>query len=304
MRARTWRNSESVMVFVTEERSNHKKHKRHKNGAFLCLLCFLWLLPLLEPCGQLQPLNLIPERDNFADDDDGRRLQTLSAVRNVTKSPDPAFLIGPRTIRNDRDRHRRRAVAGQKALHNSAKASKSHQHHYRSAGPYQSARSEPLPRFEIVRTAARDHHEGMRVIAVGHRNPGICGHSDGARYARNNFERDSRLRKGAGFLGTPAEHEGIATFQAAYCFPFARLLDHEPMDALLLKILVAGFFANVDDLGVQTRFIEQAHIDQTIVKHHVGIAQACDPAHRDKVRISWSRADNVYRSRMLHVVLS
>ena len=51
-------------------------------------------------------------------------------------------------------------------------------------------------------------------------------------------------------------------------------------------------------------FIEQAHIDQTIVKHHVGFAQACEPAHRDKVRISRSRADNVYRSRMLHVVLS
>jgi hypothetical protein len=97
-----------------------------------------------------------------------------------------------------------------------------------------------------------------------------------------------------GFFGPPAENEWITAFETADLLAFARLFDHEPMDMFLLKILFAGAaFAHIDNFRLGIGFFKQVKIDQAIMKHNVGLAQARETPHGDQIRVSRPRAHDV-----------
>jgi len=103
-----------------------------------------------------------------------------------------------------------------------------------------------------------------------------------------------------GFLAAAAKNERIATLQPADIFTLSCLLDHQPMDVLLLKVFLACLFADADDFGCGLYFFKQAPVDQAVVKHNIGLAQACKAAHGNQVGISRSSADNEYGPEVLH----
>src|SRR5262249_47564548 len=57
---------------------------------------------------------------------------------------------------------------------------------------------------------------------------------------------------------------------------------------------------DADDFGCGLYFFKQALVDQAVVKHNIGFAQACEAAHGNQVRISRSSADNEYGPEVLH----
>src|SRR5215813_1198295 len=103
-----------------------------------------------------------------------------------------------------------------------------------------------------------------------------------------------------GFLAATAKNERIATLQPADIFTLSCLLNHQPVDVLLLKVFLACFFADADDFGCGLYFFKQALVDQAVVKHNIGFAQACEAAHGNQVWISRSSADNEYGPEVLH----
>jgi hypothetical protein len=76
------------------------------------------------------------------------------------------------------------------------------------------------------------------------------------------------------------------------------------MDVLLLKILLPGFFADVDDFSCRPGLFKQMQVDQAIVKHYVGLAQAGQAAQCNQVGISRAGAYDVYGSELLHHLIS
>src|SRR5262245_55334212 len=138
------------------------------------------------------------------------------------------------------------------------------------------------------------------MIAMSYRNSRESRHSDCARDAGHNFKRNSGLRESTSFFASPAKNKWVAAFEPANVFAFASPFDHEPLDLVLLDAVVSRFFPNADDLGLRFGFFEQVQINQTIVEHNVGFAQACEPADGDQVRISRSRANDINRSDVFH----
>jgi hypothetical protein len=132
-----------------------------------------------------------------------------------------------------------------------------------------------------MRAASGNDHECMRLISVRHRNAGKGRNRDSTGNSRDNLERNSRVGQSLRFLAAAAEYERVSTFEAAHILAFARLLNHEPLDVLLLQIFLTGFFADADDFSSVFGFFEQVKVDQTIVKHHVGFAKTSESAHSD-----------------------
>src|SRR5215468_4579396 len=126
----------------------------------------------------------------------------------------------------------------------------------------------------------------MRVIAMCYGYARECRNSNSAGHTGHNLKGDSGLRECLRFFGAPAKNEWIATLQPAHIHALASLLNHEPMNVFLLKVLLADFLANIDDFGRRLRLLEQVQVNQAVMKHNVGRAQACETAHSNKVRIA------------------
>src|SRR5437870_4943764 len=129
------------------------------------------------------------------------------------------------------------------------------------------------------------------MIAMRDGNTGERGDSYGARHPGHDLEWNSCTGKHARLFTAAAENKRIAAFQPAHALAFASLLDHEPLDVFLLKILIAGFFSDVDDFCVRSCLFEQVQINEAIVKHNVSFAQARESPHRNEVGISRTGAN-------------
>ena len=97
----------------------------------------------------------------------------------------------------------------------------------------------------------------MGMIPMRDRDARIRWDRDRARDAGNDLKRNAGLSQRARFLAAAPEHERVATLQSAHILAVARLFDHEPLDMFLLKTVVAGLFADIDDFRVRPRFFEK-----------------------------------------------
>src|ERR1051326_1535119 len=134
-------------------------------------------------------------------------------------------------------------------------------------------------------------------------NARICRYCDGARYARHNFKRDTGFGKSFRFFAAAAENERIAALQSAYVLAFASFFDHQPLDVLLLKALLAPFFTDIDHFSIRTCLFKQMQVNQPVVQNDVGFSKTRQTTDRDQIRISGARAANEKSPQVFHDVL-
>ena len=113
-----------------------------------------------------------------------------------------------------------------------------------------------------------------------------------------------KVLQSARFLRPPSKNERVAALQPAYGLAFTSFFNHEPFDAFLLHVFMTWLFSDIDNFGILASFIKQTLVDQTIVEHNIGFAQARQTPYGDQVRIPRPRADDEYSSRVLHCVFS
>src|SRR5262249_18813610 len=126
------------------------------------------------------------------------------------------------------------------------------------------------------------------------------GHGNGARDARHDLKWNSRFRQRVCFFAASAEHKRIAAFEPADVLAFTCLLDHQPVDVLLLDVLLALLFPDADDFCGRLCLFEQMQVDQSIMQHDIGFAQTRQPADRYEIRISRPRANDINRTDVFH----
>ena len=144
---------------------------------------------------------------------------------------------------------------------------------------------------------AGDEGDGGRVVAMGDRDPRVRGGGDARRDPGHDLEVDPRSGERLGLLAAAAEDERVTALEPHHAAPQACVLDHQRFDPLLRGPAVPGLLADVDQLGVRTRAIEDRGRNQAVVEHDVGGRDELPRLHRDQAGIAGAGAHEVHDAR-------
>ncbi len=144
---------------------------------------------------------------------------------------------------------------------------------------------------------AGDERDGGRVVAMGDRDPRVRGRRDARRHARHHLELDPRPGERLCLLAAAAEDERVTALEPHHAAPMARALDHQFLDPLLRRPTVPGLLADVDQLGLRTRTVEDRGRNQAVVEHDVGGGDQLHRLHRYQAGIAGAGADEVHDAR-------
>ena len=134
--------------------------------------------------------------------------------------------------------------------------------------------------------------DGVACAGVRQRHAGKARSADGCRNARHDFERDAVLVEEERFLSAAIEDERVAPLQPRHDLAFARFLDQEVADGLLVERLRCRA-SHVDALRGLPRIAQQSRVDQMVVEHDVGGFEIAQSANADECRVARARADEV-----------
>ncbi len=174
----------------------------------------------------------------------------LRGPRKIREFRHDDALVVTRAIFDKRCRRRRRKPGRREAIANRDKFRDTHVEGQRLAG---SRKTGPVDCINGL-AAMRSHElNALGMITVGQRNTRIGGAGERGGDARHDIEGDTMALQVFEFLASPAEHEGIAAFQAHDPPASPRFGYQHAVDAVLPCAMTTRRLANVDDLGIKAR---------------------------------------------------
>src|SRR5690606_17793872 len=163
----------------------------------------------------IEPLELFPQGDHFANDQQRRRLDLglLDQRRHARQGTGQYHLVGSSALLDQRDRCGRRAAMGNQLPADVRQPDQAHVEHHRLPGYYQLL---PGQIGTAILEVPGDKAHRLGMVAVGQRNAGIGGAAIGGGDARHHLERNTISRQLLDLLPAPAADEGIAALEPQY----------------------------------------------------------------------------------------
>src|SRR5438105_4371590 len=114
-------------------------------------------------------MDFVAKPDHFANNDNGWWFDGIRSTHNIGQSSRAAILNEIGTSRNNRHWSRRGATGREKLSDDAFEMRQAHQYNEGSTRLDECTGCLPLWRLQTMRlAAARDHHEGVRLISISH----------------------------------------------------------------------------------------------------------------------------------------
>ena len=241
---------------------------------------------------------MLPQGDDFTDDDQGRgpKIARFDLVGDRQQGAGHGALARPGAPLDGG----RRRVSGATAIAQSGgdvpEPATAHEDDERGI---EGRQLRPVHAGRVLGGVFMPGHEDGNSgdVAVGQWDPGVGEHAVGRGYSRNDLEGDAGLAHGLGFLAAAAEHVGIAALETDDALAGAGMRDQQLEDLVEGAPAVTSPVADADALGVRTGEVEQPPVEQVVVEDDVGFPQVLSAAQGEQSGITRTGADEVHTAR-------
>ena len=115
--------------------------------------------------------------------------------------------------------------------------------------------------------------DGAGDSAMGQRNTGVGGASQGGRDTGHDLERHVGCMQRQRLLAASAEDQRVAALEADHALSGTRQAYQQGVDVFLCHAMMGAGLADKDALGVTPRHVQHLIGHEAVVHHHIGLAQ-------------------------------